>query len=242
MARVALDRLGDHETATIRLHPDDYALVNASPDRTWASDQVTIVADSSVERGGCLVQCDAGLMKVGLESQFNELARTLLGEHAGDLADRAEARHGTAASPDGISLDPYLHALQRADLTPLSGRVVRVVGLLIESVGPRARVGEVCEIISASGEPPLVVEVVGFREGYLQSVPLGVTAGIRPGDRIVSRGSLASVPAGDAVLGRVIDPFGRPLDDLGPLRTPTSTPLQRPPVNPLAREPIVGAD
>ena len=96
-----------------------------------------------------------------------------------------------------------------------------------------------CEITSASGGPPLVVEVVGFREGYLQSVPLGVTAGIRPGDCIVSRGSLASVPAGHAVLGRVIDPFGRPLDDLGPLRTPVSTPLQRPPVNPLAREPIV---
>ena len=84
-----------------------------------------------------------------------------------------------------------------------------------------------------------MVEVVGFREGYLQSVPLGDTAGIRPGDRIVARGSLASVPAGDAVLGRVIDPFGRPLDALGPLRTSTSTPLQRPPVNPLAREPIV---
>ena len=43
-----------------------------------------------------VVQCDAGLMKIGLESQFNELARTLLGEH-GELDDRAEARHGTAA-------------------------------------------------------------------------------------------------------------------------------------------------
>ncbi|MEP7305669.1 MAG: FliI/YscN family ATPase [Acidobacteriota bacterium] len=139
---------------------------------------------------------------------------------------------------NGIPLDTYLKALQRADLTPLSGRVVRVVGLLIESVGPRARVGEVCEIFSASGEPPLVVEVVGFREGYLQSVPLGVTAGIRPGDRIVSRGSLALVAAGDAVLGRVIDPFGRPLDDLGPIQTAVTTPLQRAPVNPLAREPI----
>ena len=140
--------------------------------------------------------------------------------------------------PNGIPLDTYLQALQRADLTPLSGRVVRVVGLLIESIGPRARVGEVCEIFSASGEPPLVVEVVGFREGYLQSVPLGVTAGIRPGDRIVSRGALSMVPAGDAVLGRVIDPFGRPLDDLGPMPSTESTPLQRAPVNPLAREPI----
>jgi FliI/YscN family ATPase len=139
----------------------------------------------------------------------------------------------------GVALAPYLEAMQRAQLTPLTGRVVRVVGLLIESLGPRARVGEMCEITSAPDEPPLVVEVVGFREGYLQSVPLGGTAGIRPGDRIVARGSRASVPAGPAVLGRVIDPFGRPLDDLGPLRTSTYAPLLRPPVNPLARDPIV---
>jgi len=129
--------------------------------------------------------------------------------------------------------------MQGAQLTPLSGRVVRVVGLLIESFGPRARVGEICEITGAPGDPPLIVEVVGFREGYLQSVPLGSTAGIRPGDRIVARGSLASAPAGSAVLGRVIDAFGRPLDNLGPLRTSVSTPLQRPPVNPLERDPIV---
>jgi FliI/YscN family ATPase len=142
------------------------------------------------------------------------------------------------SSPDGV-FDAYLQALQRADLTPLAGRVVRVVGLLIESVGPRARVGEVCEILSASGEPPLIVEVVGFREGYLQSVPLGVTAGIRPGDRIVARGSLATIPAGHGVLGRVIDPFGRPIDSLGPLQATASTPLQRSVVNPLDRDPIV---
>jgi flagellum-specific ATP synthase len=144
------------------------------------------------------------------------------------------ASHSSIHDP----FEPYFQALQRADLTPLAGRVVRVVGLLIESSGPRARVGEVCEILSASGEAPLKVEVVGFREGYLQSVPLGVTAGIRPGDRIVARGSLASVPAGDAVLGRVIDPFGRPIDNLGPVRTSVSTPLQRAIVNPLDREPI----
>ena len=141
--------------------------------------------------------------------------------------------------PEGIALAPYIDALQRAQLTPLSGRVVRVVGLLIESLGPRARVGEVCEITGAPGDQPLVVEVVGFREGYLQSVPLGGTAGIRPGDRIVARGSLASVPAGMAVLGRVIDPFGRPLDNRGPLRTDAVTALHRPPINPLERDPIV---
>jgi flagellar assembly protein FliH len=94
MARVALDGLGDSEAATVRLHPDDYALVKAAPDQAWTSEQVTIVADSTVERGGCVVQCDAGVMKVGLDSQFTELARTLLGEQGGD-ADRPEAHRDT---------------------------------------------------------------------------------------------------------------------------------------------------
>jgi FliI/YscN family ATPase len=137
-----------------------------------------------------------------------------------------------------FSIEPYLDAVRHADPTPLAGRVARVVGLLIESVGPRARIGQTCEIAGAPGEPPLVVEVVGFREGHLQSVPLGATVGIRPGDRIVVRGSLGSVPAGPAVLGRVIDAFGKPIDDLGPIRGSAQVPLHPPSINPLARDPV----
>ena len=140
--------------------------------------------------------------------------------------------------PEDLSLANYYESLRRTDLTPLTGRVVRVVGLLIESNGPRARIGEVCEILGDPGDPPLVVEVVGFRDGLLQSVPLGETAGIRPGDRVVARGSLAAIPAGPQVLGRVIDAFGRPIDGLGPIRAAGSAPVQRAALNPLDREPV----
>jgi FliI/YscN family ATPase len=139
---------------------------------------------------------------------------------------------------DGFSLGSYLDEVRTAQLTPLSGRVVRIVGLLIESDGPQARVGEVCEVTGGPGDPPLAVEVVGFRDGRLLSVPLGDTAGIRPGARIVARGQFASVPVGDALLGRVVDAFGRPMDGLGPMRTPNRAPLYRAPVHPLARRPI----
>jgi FliI/YscN family ATPase len=144
-------------------------------------------------------------------------------------------------SASHFSIEPYLEAARVVNPTPLEGRVARVVGLLIESVGPRARIGETCEIVSATGEPPLVVEVVGFREGHLQSVPLGATAGIRPGDRIVARGSLGTVPAGPAVLGRVIDGFGRPIDDLGPIRGSVPVPLHPPAISPMSREPVVAS-
>jgi flagellar assembly protein FliH len=79
MARVALDRLGETKAATIRLHPDDYAELNAGAAAS-AGPTVSIVADPAVERGGCLVECDAGWMSVGLDSQYSELTRTLLGD------------------------------------------------------------------------------------------------------------------------------------------------------------------
>jgi FliI/YscN family ATPase len=146
--------------------------------------------------------------------------------------------NSAVAESSGFSLDHYFQSLRSAELTPLSGRVIRVVGLLIESDGPHARVGEVCEVIGAPGDTPLSVEVVGFQDGRLLSVPLGDTSGIRPGARLIARGRFASMPIGDAMLGRVVDAFGRPIDGKGPLRAPEFAPIYRPPVNPLARQPI----
>ncbi len=137
-----------------------------------------------------------------------------------------------------LSLQSYADAVAQVDTLPMVGRVVRTVGLLVESQGPRVRVGELCQVVSRDGGPPLVLEVVGFRDNLLQSVPLGSTSGIRPGDLIVSRGTPASVAVGDGLLGRVIDGLGRPLDDLGALGTTTQYPLHPPPLNPLARQPI----
>jgi FliI/YscN family ATPase len=143
-----------------------------------------------------------------------------------------------SSSRSGFSLDHYFDAVRQAELSPLSGRVVRVVGLLIESDGPHARVGEVCEVVGGPGDAPLAVEVVGFQNGRLLSVPLGDTSGIRPGARLVARGRFASVPVGNELLGRVIDAFGRPMDGLGALRAPAQAPLYGRPVNPMARQPI----
>ncbi len=142
------------------------------------------------------------------------------------------------SSSNGFSLDPYLDLVRQTELTPLSGRVVRAVGLLIESLGPHARVGEVCEVIGGPGDEPLAVEVVGFQDGHLLSVPLGDTSGIRPGARLVARGAFASVPVGKALLGRVLDAFGRPIDGKGALVASARAPLYRSPSNPLTRQPI----
>ena len=138
-----------------------------------------------------------------------------------------------------LSLERYAHLAEVTDTMPISGRVVRTVGLLVESHGPRARVGDLCELAPDAGRPRLPLEVVGFKDGLVQSVPLGSTAGIRPGDRIVARGASATVRVGASLLGRVVDGLGRPLDQAGPLDLRDVYPLHPPPLNPLARSPIV---
>jgi FliI/YscN family ATPase len=135
-----------------------------------------------------------------------------------------------------FSLQGYQDRLAQVDAVPLVGRVVRTVGLLIESSGPRASVGSICEIAASSG-PPLTVEVVGFQDSTLLTVPLGDTSGIRPGDRVVTRGHVASVPVGKALLGRVVDALGHPLDG-APLKLAHRYPLRPAPLNPMARDAV----
>jgi len=135
-----------------------------------------------------------------------------------------------------ISLERFRARLERIDPLPVTGRVIRTVGLVVESRGPRARVGEICELMGDPGTPPLPLEVVGFRENTLLTVPLGTTAGIRPGDRIISRGRVSSIAVGPGLLGRVIDGLGRPLDGLGDIDAAEQYPLYPPPLNPLDRE------
>jgi FliI/YscN family ATPase len=133
----------------------------------------------------------------------------------------------------------YRDRLDRADLLPVAGRVVQTVGLLVESVGPPAGVGDICRLAREDSSPPLFLEVVGFRNGHLLTIPLGTTARIQAGDRLVRQPALASAPAGPALLGRVLDGLGRPIDGRGPLGEVEGAPLHPPAINPLSREQIV---
>jgi len=91
MARVALDRLGASASATIRLHPDDYAATSASQTAA-AGGAIQVVPDPVVRRGGCLIQSDFGLIDVGVDSQIQELTTILFGRDEGaDALGTSEA-------------------------------------------------------------------------------------------------------------------------------------------------------
>jgi flagellum-specific ATP synthase len=118
-----------------------------------------------------------------------------------------------------------------------TGYVTEVVGLLVESRGPAAAIGDFCEIHTSDGRI-VRAQVIGFRNGRVLSMPLEETAGLHLGDRIVSRAGEALVPVGRKLLGRVLDGFGSPMDN-GPALDPEDYyDLYRPGPGPLDREHI----
>ena len=119
-----------------------------------------------------------------------------------------------------------------------TGKVSQVVGLLVEGEGPAASIGDMCEIWPEDGERPIKAEVVGFRNKSLLLMPLGALRGIHPGSRIVSHGRPEDVAVGEALLGRVIDPMGEPLDGGPSLVLSERMPLYAEPVNPMVRRRI----
>jgi FliI/YscN family ATPase len=137
---------------------------------------------------------------------------------------------------DRLNLRPYLDAVTRAETLRFTGTVTAMVGLLVESAGPAAAVGDFCEV-SANGRR-IRVQVIGFRNGKVLSMPLEETDGLQLGDPIVARGEDARAAVGRGLLGRVLDGAGRPIDNKGPIEAEAYYSLFHPPPGPLEREPI----
>lgn len=130
------------------------------------------------------------------------------------------------------------HSIQQASMAQRHGRLVAFNGLVIESIGPDAHLGELCELDAGDRREPVQAEVVGFQQDRILLMPYGNVQGISVDSRIRGTGRSLSIPVGDALLGRVVDAFSRPLDDLGPLRLDQEYPLYREPINPLKRAEI----
>jgi len=134
-------------------------------------------------------------------------------------------------------LKPYLAAIEAMDPMLRVGEVVEMAGLLVESVGPAAAIGDFCEI-ETSGARRVRSQVIGFRNGRVLSMPLEETGGIQLGDRVVARPDAGRLPVGRGLLGRVLDGFGEPIDH-GPRLIPDAAyELYAAPPGPLEREHI----
>ncbi len=101
-------------------------------------------------------------------------------------------------------------ALRGLDMVALEGSLTKVSGMTVEARGVQAPVGSLCEIESEDGI--LLAEVVGFANGGTTLMPLRESRSLAPGDRVWRSKQRLTAPVGDAVLGRVLDGLGNPLD------------------------------
>lgn len=138
-------------------------------------------------------------------------------------------------SPVVEQLQKYRQALKRLNAFRIKGKVAQVIGLTVESHGPNAKIGDVCELYPPSGHTPILAEVVGFRDHRVLLMPLGELGSIGPGGDVVNTGQPLTIRVGNGLLGRVLDGLGQPLDDLPlPLGLKKTSTFNRP-VNPLMR-------
>ena len=117
------------------------------------------------------------------------------------------------------------------------GRLVRMVGLTLEAVGCEAPVGGRCCVIGAGGART-EAEVVGFAGDRMFLMPEGDIHGLTPGARVRPLAGAHDAPVGEAMLGRVVDGAGQPLDGRGPLDCEMRMPLRGRAINPLSRAPL----
>ncbi|MDO8585663.1 MAG: flagellar protein export ATPase FliI [Armatimonadota bacterium] len=136
------------------------------------------------------------------------------------------------------SLNRYSGVIERLNTIRLHGTVSQVIGIMVESRGPAARLGELCEIHCKRNAPPVLAEVVGFRENGVLLMPLGEMEELAPGSAVVATGSSLKVGVGPDLLGRVLDGLGRPLDGLGPIDAQDRMLVGRTPPHPLGRRRI----
>ena len=135
-----------------------------------------------------------------------------------------------------INLEKFNNAIDHCKSMNMIGKVVQIVGLVIECNGPNVSMGELCYVHSHFEDvEPLPAEVVGFREGYVLLMPLGETKGIGPGCQVVSAQKVLQVKVGPELLGRVIDGLGNPIDGKGPILCQKEYPIQADPPAPLER-------
>jgi flagellum-specific ATP synthase len=135
------------------------------------------------------------------------------------------------------ALDRATAALRDADLHRRHGRVIDLIGLIVEATGLEAEVGEVCTIDTGRGRAAVPAEVVGFRAGRTLLMALGEATGIGPGARVSASGRQLRVDVSADLLGRTLDGLGRPLDGLGPAGGlgAASRPVEQSPPDPLTR-------
>ncbi|SDB88637.1 type III secretion system ATPase, FliI/YscN [Pelagirhabdus alkalitolerans] len=133
-----------------------------------------------------------------------------------------------------MEIETYQQTIDSLDTFIRFGKIKRVVGLMIESVGPAVQIGNVCYIHPKNGEP-IIAEVVGFNDDNVLLMPYSQITDIGPGSLVEATDKPLTVKVGKSLTGKVVDALGQPLDDSQlPVGLKSVNTEQMPP-NPLKR-------
>lgn len=134
--------------------------------------------------------------------------------------------------------DNYLDIIKKTKTIKEIGKITEIIGLTIESDGPKSSIGDLCYIYNDYNDVPTMAEVVGFKKDKILLMPLGSPDGIRPGAHVVNTGGAMKIGVGNQLIGRVLDGLGRPIDTLGDIRFSEFRSTRADAINPLKRKRI----
>ncbi|GMO56333.1 MAG: flagellar protein export ATPase FliI [Treponemataceae bacterium] len=138
-------------------------------------------------------------------------------------------------------LDKYIANIEETDPVHYLGHVTAVRGMLVESFGPRAKIGEMCSIAIRTDNPEKTArnaEVVGLDGKTVKLMVFGETTGIEIGAEVSASGYVLQVGVGDMLLGRVINALGKAADSKPEIVPQTYYPALASPPPPLDRTPV----
>src|SRR5512145_2371392 len=92
-----------------------------------------------------------------------------------------------------VDLSRYETILNRIHSIRINGKVIKIIGLMVQGNGPAASIGEVCGIVPVNSDTPVEAEVVGFKNGRVLLMPLESIQGLGPGCKILSMGHKAGI-------------------------------------------------
>ena len=132
----------------------------------------------------------------------------------------------------------YNILLDQTDPIKFTGRVSKVQGLLIESIGPKAVLGELCYIIVENEQDVVWAEVVSLKKDSIQLMAFQSFEGIEIGCAVVATGDSLKIPVSSDMLGRVVDGMGKPCDSRGNIKNAERISVINMPPDILKRKPV----
>jgi F-type H+-transporting ATPase subunit beta len=108
----------------------------------------------------------------------------------------------------------------------MSGKIVEVIGAVVDVEFPRSEIPKVYDALLAEGDLTLEVQQQ-LGDGIVRTIAMGVTEGIKRGLPVTNTGNPVSVPVGKPTLGRIMNVLGQPIDEAGPIQTDVKMPIHR---------------